>query len=228
MFRKIVFFLLFAVSLFAEEPYIIFLVNARQLDYSSNERLLKTIAKHPSDWSKNGDVGHAWIYLFGDTIIEGGHSGELGIDQPRYMEGVIDNMALGAKDPISYLWCSQCDGFFQKGNGGHRPTTAAKLKLTQTQYETIKAFIERYPYREYSLRGNQCCTFVKQIAALVGIVLEDQVTVQINPKLWKDPAYKEITFGSPDRLEASLREQIRKGVMVDALRDSIRMTTHKS
>lgn len=82
MLRSIsLFFLLTAALVASEDPYIVFLVNARQLDYSSFRSVLRTIAKHPSDWSKNGDVGHAWIYLKGDEVIEGGHSGELGLDQ---------------------------------------------------------------------------------------------------------------------------------------------------
>lgn len=219
MLRSISLFLLLTATLVAsKEPYVVFLVNARKLDYSSFKSLLKTIAKHPSDWSKNGDVGHAWIYLEGDEVIEGGHSGELGIDQPRYMDGVLDNIALGSKNPISYLWCSQCDGFFQKGNGGHRPTTAAKLILNPAQYEAIQRFIQNYPYQNYSLTSHQCCTFVQQIAALADIHLEDKVTVQIHPTLWEDPAYASLTFASPDRLEVSLRDQIKKGTMKDVLR----------
>lgn len=227
MLRKISLFLLFVFSAHAcDDYYIIFLVNARQLDYSNAKQLFKTIAKHPSDLSKNGDVGHAWIYLHGDAIIEGGHSGELGIDQPKYMDGVVDNIELGAKNPISYLWCPQCDGFFQSGNGGHRPTCAAKASLTKEQFEAIYAYIQNYNFKEYSITKHQCCHFVKEIAAIAGFPLEDQVVVEIDPKLklggvdcilWQDPSYQYLKFGSPDRLEYSLREYVRDGLMENVL-----------
>lgn len=60
-----------------EDPYaLILLVNARHLDYRTAASCLKTTAKHPSDGSKNGDVGHAWIVLKGpEGEIEGGQSG---------------------------------------------------------------------------------------------------------------------------------------------------------
>ena len=83
-------------------------------------------SKHPSDGSKNGDVGHAWIYLQGNVngesiVIEGGHSGELGICQPKYFDGIMNYVEYGYADsscgemcclrnepnPVKYLWASQ-------------------------------------------------------------------------------------------------------------------------
>src|SRR4051794_20263360 len=63
--------------------YLVIFVNARHLDYTDCRSFLYTVAKHPSDRSKTGDVGHAWVYLKGivhgeKVCIEGGHSGELG------------------------------------------------------------------------------------------------------------------------------------------------------
>src|SRR5262245_4920764 len=64
--------------------FLVICVDACRLDYTSCKELVRTIAKHPANGSKNGDVGHAWIYLRGwldgEWIeIEGGHSGELGL-----------------------------------------------------------------------------------------------------------------------------------------------------
>lgn len=200
---------------------LVLLVNARQLDYSNASTCLKTTAKHPSDGSKNGDVGHAWILLKGpEGEIEGGQSGETGRYQPKYMEGVIDNIELGAEDPVSYLFCAQCDGFFQKGNGGHRPTLAVKLEITSEQYQAIQNLIETYPYHEYSLTSHQCTTFVKEAAALANVNLEDEVRIPIpqNIKLsgrkqlfWSDPKYALLSCGSPDRLEQSMKELLYQG-----------------
>jgi hypothetical protein len=224
MLLRISFFLLLMAHLPACEDYfVVFLVNARQLDYSCSSKFLKTVAKHPSDWSKNGDVGHAWVYLKGDGIIEGGHSGELGVLQPRYMEGVMDNIALGARNPVSYLWCAQCDGFFQEGNGGHAPTYAAKVSLTHEQYAVILAYITNYNYQDYSLTGQQCSSFVCEIAKIAGIYLDDLVTLEIAPTfkhmcMWQDPEYQFLTFSSPDKLELSLKELVREGRAENVLR----------
>lgn len=226
MLRKLSFLLLlvFASVEACDDYFVVFLVNARQLDSSCTKNFLRSVAKHPSDGSKNGDVGHAWIYLHGDKIIEGGHSGEFGIEQPRYMEGVMDNIALGAKNPASYLWANQCDGCFQEGNGGHLPTFAAKVPLTQDQYFEICAFIQNYPFHEYCLTTRQCCTFVREIGRLAGVHLEDQAVLKLDAylrmgqqtyKFWEDPRYEYLPYGSPDRMELSLKGLVADGEAED-------------
>ena len=133
-------------SFLSPSPYfLIVLVDARHLDYTDGRSLLRTLVKHPSDGSKNSDVGHAWIYLHGivndqNIGLEGGHSGELGIYQPRYFEGIMNYLEYGyanptsqqqscprhESNPVKYLWEIQQDGFFQKGSGGHCPTFCSK------------------------------------------------------------------------------------------------------
>jgi hypothetical protein len=197
------------------------------------------VTKHPSDWSKNGDVGHAWIYLQGIkegqiVWLEGGHSGERGDVQAKYFDGVMNYLDYGVANPsleelsihrqepnpIKYLWETQHDGFFQKGNGGHRPTFAAKVKLRPEQFESILSYVENYPYNEYSLIRNQCTSFVIQAAALAGLNLESKVTIPIDPFicfqgkwfcLWHDPRYSELTIPSPDILERSLMDAVKWG-----------------
>jgi hypothetical protein len=197
----------FTGALFAAEEtdaYVVFLVSSRKLDYSSVRSLLKTAAKHPSDCSKNGDVGHAWILLNGPQgFLEGGQSGETGRYQPCYAEGVLENATLQARNPISYLWCSQCDGFFQKGNGGHRPTFAATVNLSFEEYEAVLNAIRTYCFREYNLQNHQCTTFVVEVARAIGISLEDKITIEIERQatiqgrmvcLWNDSTYSRRHF----------------------------------
>lgn len=216
--------------------FLIIYVDAPHLDYTNNTRLIQTIARHPNG-SKNRDVGHAWIALHG-TIngqiinIEGGHSGELGIAQARYFDGIMNYVDYGdanpteeikrhprkrEANPIKYLWTTQHDGYFEKGSGNHIPTFALKCDLTQEQFERIYAFIQpqNYNYCEYSLTDHQCCTFVAQVAALIGLSLDYEITIEIDPilrlgfktiRLWEDPKYSTFTFGSPDILERSLIE----------------------
>lgn len=205
-------------------------VSARHLNYSSLKGFLSSMCRQSSDHT----VGHAWIYLEGKSrgeriCLEGGHSGELGISCPKYLDGIMNYIDYGVinpkkgqpicigrePNPVKYLWETLEDGFFQEGCGGHRPTFALEMALTEQQFEQIKRYIESYDYREYSLVGNQCCTFVVQIAALAGVDLECMITVPLEQKiffggrqlmLWQDPFYSSITFASPDVLEASMRK----------------------
>lgn len=212
--------LLFAgQNLVAEQYFIVFLVNARKLDTSSLPRFYHTLVKYPN-------VGHAWIYLQGDNVLEGGHSGERGVDQPRYADGVMDHLEWGVKNPVRYLWCSQCDGFFQGGNGGHKPTFAAKVDINKQQYELIKNFIKSYPFQEYSITKNQCCTFLQQIGALIGIELDVEARLTIDQwiildgrryQMWEDPRYSTLVFSSPEVLEGSLKRLVREGKAQDVI-----------
>jgi hypothetical protein len=232
---------------FQETDYfLVILVTARQLDYSNGNALFRTMAKHPSDGSKNGDVGHAWIYLRGilngePVYIEGGHSGELGCYRPKYFEGVMNYYEYGYFDPteeekkhpryepnpIKYLWASPKDGFFQAGSGGHAPTFAAKVDISPEQFDKILAFIHpsNYSYKDYAITKNQCSSYVAAVAALAGWHLEDKVTMKISPsitifgenvRLWTDRQYSTITFSSPDILENSLKEAVAEGHAQDA------------
>jgi hypothetical protein len=228
------------------EYFLVILVDARHLDYTDNRSLLKTIAKHPSDGSKNGDVGHAWIYLQGvvdeqPVYLEGGHSGECGVVQPKYFDGVMNHIDYGVADPdhlpcieshdelnpIKYLWETLHDGFFQWGSGGHCPTYAAKIDLTPEQFMRICAFVESYPYSDYALIGNQCSSFAMQVAALAGVDLDCETTISIQPGVyiggkwlhfWNDPSYAELTISSPDILERSLIQAVAEGKAKCALK----------
>lgn len=213
------------------ENVLVFLVEAPHLDYSSPKKLLKTMAKHPSNWSKNGDVGHAWLYLEGEIdgqkiVCEGGHSGELGFYQPTYLQGLLENISLGAADPIRYLFCTQEDGFFQKGSGGHRPTFAAKTSLTDEEFYKILQYLKNYPYAKYSLTGKQCCTLLNEIATLLGLSFHISRTIAIPSKikagnnwisLWNREEYSTLTFACPDLLEQELKAAVANKKLEQAL-----------
>lgn len=205
--------------------FVVFLVEARHLDYADNCSLMSTLVKHPSDGSKNSDVGHAWIYIEGlkngkKICLEGGQSGDLGYRQPKYFEGIMDLVEADHPNPISYLWAEKMDGFFEAGSGGHYPTYAAKVNLTKEQFEELIDWIHSYSFSCYSLTGTQCTTFVKRAAELVGLNLEDQVNVPINKKLScrrgtirlrSCDEYSEVILPSPDMLEKSLMEAVLDG-----------------
>jgi hypothetical protein len=225
--------------------FIVFLVDARHLDYTDNYSFCKTVAKHPSDGSKNGDVGHAWIYLQGEVdgqtvFIEGGHTGETGCYQAPYFDGIMNYLDYGyatptseqllspryEPNPVKYLWETQQDGFFQWGAGNHRPSFAARIDLSQEQFLHVLAFLENYGYAEYALTGNQCSSFMAQVAAIAELDLESEVTMQIAShvqvggrclRLWEDPCYAELTIATPDVLEKSLMDAVEGGHATDAM-----------
>lgn len=227
----------------APEPdyFIVFLVDAPHLHYRDNNTLLKTIAKHPSNGSKNGDVGHAWIYMQGiqngqRVFIEGGHSGELGIAQAKYFDGIMNYIEYGFSNPtpqqkmcpryepnpIKYLWEQQNDGFFQTGSGKHTPTYAAKIAITPEQFQRVMDFLQpdNYCYSNYALTDHQCSTFVSQVGDLLNFPIYSQMTINIDRYLtfggetfclWEDPRYAMLTFASPDVIECSLKLAVNEG-----------------
>lgn len=213
-------------SMTESDYFIVFLVDAPHLDYTGTKNLLQTIATHPNG-SKRGDVGHAWIYLRGvvdgqPVFVEGGHSGECGIVQPKYFDGIMDYIEMGECNPVKYLWECQRDGFFQKGSGGHIPTFGAKFDITEEQFRRILEFMQpnNYGYTEYGLTCNQCCNFVARIADLIdfplGFEIRFPVAKTLNFRgakltLWEDSRYSWITFGSPDVLEKSLVDAVKSG-----------------
>lgn len=226
-----------------DEYFLILLVDAKHLDYSDAKSLLSTIAKHPNgSWERT--VGHAWIVVGGikegrQVVIEGGHSGELGIVQPRYLEGVLS--AQHDLNPVRYLFSSLSDGYFEMGAGIHKPTYAIYKKLDQQTFLKIYDLIqpERYCFSNYSLTENQCTTFAVKIAALSGIILEHEVTIRIPQyihtdfygarlKMWEDPKYEWMTIPTPDILEKSMIAAVQKGHARTAMRCYRRQFFNKS
>lgn len=210
------------------DRYLVFLVCARHLDYSNGKQLLKTIARHPSDGGKNSDVGHAWVLLHGeDGTMEGGHTGEFGVIQPRYFEGVAELIDAGDPNPVRYLWATQKDGCFQKGSGGFVPSFAARVNLTEEQYRAVRHYIlsSRYPFSSYAITRYQCATLVAEVAKLIGLDLDNQVTVPVEEflfigggkvRMWTDPCYAKLTISSPDILEKSLMQAVEEEKALNA------------
>jgi hypothetical protein len=235
------------ISIEESDFFLILLVDAPHLDYTDTHSLLKTVAKHPNDGGKNGDVGHAWIYLSGRIhgkpfVLEGGHSGERGFIQAKYFDGVMNSIDYGyanptkeqmrcpcvEPNPVKYLWESQNDGFFQSGSGGHRPTCAAKMDISEIQFQRILTFIDprNYHYEAYALTGNQCSSFVAQVAAIAGFPIEDKIVIPIDQtltlggqelKLWSDLQYSILVISSPDIIERSLIQAIAEKKAENAL-----------
>lgn len=213
--------------------FMVLLVDARHLDYSNSQSFLKTITKHPSNGCKDCSVGHAWIYLQGTDekgrkiVIEGGHSGELGVVKPTYFNGMMELVQNGDENPVRYLWENLGDGFFQEGAGGHPVSFAARIPLNRSQFRNIRHFIDprNYSYKDYSLTGRQCCSLLAQVAALVDLEMDIEITMKIEQearvagqkiKVWNDETFSQITFPSPDALERCLIQLVNRGEAEDA------------
>lgn len=227
------------------EYFLVILVDAHHLDYTDCRSFVNTVAKHPGDCSKAGDVGHAWIYLQGvvdgvPICIEGGFSGERGIIQAQYFDGIMNYIDYGyanptceqmwnpryEPNPAKYLWETQCDGFFQWGPGRHRPTYAAKIDLSQEQFCAVANFIMEYDYVHYAITGNQCSSYITQIGEILGLDLEATVYLPIDSsisfggecmRLWTDPQYAWLPISTPDLLEKKLMDLVDAGSAQPAL-----------
>lgn len=219
--------------------FLIIYVDAPHLDYTDNYSFLHTVACHPRDGSTRRDFGHVWIYLQGvvddnQLVFYGGHSGEKGIIQAKYFDGIMNYIDYGyanptpeqmqspryEPNPARYLWETQNDGFFEHGSGNHTASFAAKIDLSKKQFQRILDFIQHYDYTHYALTGNQCSTFAAQIASLAGLNLACEITIPLNRELflkgerirfWTDPCYSMLTIASPDMIERSLMQAVRDG-----------------
>lgn len=230
-----------------EDYFVVFLVDARHLDYSSERTVLKGLTKSPKTYEKGQDVGHAWIYLRGKQgdkvfVLEGGQSGETGENGPKFFDGVMNAVDYGVFDPdkgdppkgfwepnpISYLWMDLEDGFFQKGSGDHIPTFAAMRRLDRQEFRDLWNFCTTgaYDFSSYSLVSNQCCDFVCAVGKRIGFHFNCKVEVPVAKVLeagpyeipmWKDPKYSKFIFSSPDHLEQELMNAVRQGKMEYAL-----------
>lgn len=228
----------------SSQPFLIIAVDAPHLNYANATDFIHTVAKHPRSKSKCGDVGHAWIYLQGELngeviCIEGGQSGETGELQSKYFDGIMNYIDFGyanpkpydiprhEANPVKYLWETQQDGYFQCGSGGHTATYAIILELSTQQFVEILKLYNEYPFYEYSITQNQCCTFVCRAAHIAGLDLESHICLPINQtitiagktyRLWEDPCYSVLPVFTPDILERSMIQAVYEGKAEDALK----------
>jgi len=224
--------------------YLVLLVQATGLDYQNHERLLRSLYKSQM---KGGFVGHAWVLLSGvengqRVVVEAGLSPK-DADTVQFFRGVLELAEYGyvnpteaqksnpryEPNPISYLWRDHDNGHLQLAREAWlRPTFAARFVVDAEQYRHIKARLDpKLPsHRRFQLTGQQCSSFVAEIAALAGIDLQHRVTISIPNKvkfdgrevrLWSDPKYSSLTISSPDIIQADLKRLVARGQAEDVL-----------
>ena len=108
-----------------EGYYLYILTEAANWDFSYAPGLLFSIWRRP--WA------HSWMILEkpGDRL-EFGHTGDFGLEKPRYHVGVIQRIREGDPNPIAYLWQTMSDGELQIG----KPNRPPNVRLENADYPT--------------------------------------------------------------------------------------------
>ena len=211
----------------SSDYYLVVLVDARHLDYSSPSNYFCTISQGlflPQD----PNTGHAWIVLAGREEgqgwgFEGGHTGEFGLYAPRYFDEVV-RLAWEEQhpNPASYLFDSLPDGALQYGSGGHSPTFAVAFPLTEHGYCRVRRLLSKdgYDFSRWGIRGPNCIRFVVACLSAVGIDVCCQEKFSLprsfsyrgtDVALWSDSKYSCLYVDTPELLEKRLWELVQKG-----------------
>lgn len=227
------------------QPFAVFLVAAAHLDYADQARLVRQL--HKRSRLKQGFMGHSWVYLEGRhqgrrEVIDAGLSPR-GEGATQFIRGVLNLSRYGDADPtpwqrrnpraepnpIAYLWQDRHNGYLQPAaEAGLRPTYAARVDLDADRYRAVRALMDprRPSHRSFSLVGQDCTSFMAEVALAAGLPLEHRVTIAVPERirvggetyrLWTDPAYARISLSSPDVAERSLRRLVAEGRARDAL-----------
>jgi hypothetical protein len=200
-----------------EGCYLYILNEAANWDYSTSTSLVFSIWQRP--W------GHSWLILENPRDrLEFGHTGDLGHSKLRYHEGVFQRIREGHPDPIAYLWQTRFDGFFQTGKPNRPPTFVWRMPITLRRYHVINEFVKQRKYDQFGVRSNNCTDMVIETAALAGINLIHRIRLTMPPeakiwgrmlRVWTDPRYRILEYGTPDVLETDLRQLARFGIGSD-------------
>ncbi len=201
-----------------DEGYYLYILNdAANWDYSQTKSLLFSIWQRP--WA------HTWIILEGPgNRLECGHTGDLGEDKARYHDGVFQGIRDGEPDPIAYLWQMRSDGRFQIGKPKRPPSFVWRMPITRQRHELINEYVMQRKYDQFGVRSNNCTDMVVEAAALAGINLIHRIRLTLPPetkvwgrtaRVWTDPQYRILEYGTPDVLETDLRQLARLGIGSD-------------
>lgn len=202
-----------------DEGYHLYILNeAANWDYSVASSLLFSIWQRP--WA------HSWLIL--ETPwdrMEFGHTGDFGITRPRYHDGVFQGIRDGEPDPIAYLWKTMPDGQLQVGKPNRSPSFVWRMPITRRRHQLIYEYMMRRKYDQFGVRSNNCTDLVLETAALAGINLIHRIRLTLPPeakvwgrtrRVWTDPRYRILEYGTPDVLDTELRQLARLGIGSDA------------
>ncbi len=202
-----------------DEGYYFYILNeAANWDHSNPKSILFSIWQRP--WA------HSWLILESpQDRLECGHTGDFGQTRPRYHEGVFQKIQDGDPNPIAYLWQTMSDGQFQIGKPNRPPSFVWRMPITRRRYQLIYEYVMQRKYDQFGARTNNCTDMVIETAALAGINLIHRIRLTLPPeskvwgrmrRVWTDPQYRILEYGTPEVLEADLRQLARLGIGSDA------------
>ena len=187
------------------EYALIVLVDARHLLYAKPEQFFSTLTQGlflPTDRS----IGHAWIVLKGkEELYEVGHSGEYGIDAPKYFDELLNLSRHNDANPARYLFSLLSDGRKEKGSGGHVPSYAVAFPISHEQFMRVQRLFQAYDFSSWGLRGPNCVRFVLSALSCIGKDICCQETILLPSSfqlgrekvlLWKNPLYSCISLNA--------------------------------
>jgi hypothetical protein len=201
-----------------DEGYYLYILNeAANWDYRDASSLVFSIALRP--WA------HSWLILESPRDrLEFGHTGDLGITKPRFHKGVYQKIQEGDPNPIAYLWQTMADGELQIGKPNRPPTFVWRMPITRRRHQLIHDHIMQRKYDQFGIRSDNCTDLVTETAALAGINLIHRIRLTLPPetkvmgktlRVWTDPKYRILEYGTPEVLDADLRQLARMGIGSD-------------
>jgi hypothetical protein len=201
-----------------DEGYYLYVLNeAADWDYSNAGSLVFSIWQRP--WA------HSWLILESPRKrLEFGHTGDLGEAKPRFHEGVYLKIRAGDPNPIAYLWQTMSDGTLQIGKPNRPPTFVWRMPITRRRHQLIHEYVMQRKYDQFGVRSNNCTDLVVEVAALAGINLINRIRLTLPQetkvmgktlRVWTDPKYRILEYGTPEVLDADLRQLARMGIGSD-------------
>jgi hypothetical protein len=202
-----------------DEGYALYiLTEAANWDFSDGTSFLVSMWLRP--WA------HAWMILESPgSRLEFGHTGDFGLEKPRYHEGVMQRVRDGDPNPIGYLWQTMADGQFQLGKPNRPPTFVWRMPITGRRHQLVYEHAMQRKYEQFGVRTNNCTDMVVEIAALAGINLNHRIRLTLpaetkvwgrTRRVWTDPQFRILEFSTPEVLESDLRQLARLGIGSDA------------
>jgi hypothetical protein len=201
-----------------DDGYYLYILNeAAPWDYSDAVSLVFSIWLRP--WA------HSWLILESPRDrLEFGHTGDLGVTQPRYHDGVFQKIREGDPNPIAYLWQTNSDGQFQIGKPNRPPTFVWRMPITSRRHQLIQDYVMQRKYDQFGVRTNNCTDLAVEAAALAGINLINRIHLTLPQetrvwgrmrRVWTDARYRILEYGTPEVLEADLRQLAQFGIGSD-------------
>jgi hypothetical protein len=200
-----------------EGHYLYILNESAKWDFSTAASLVFSIWMRP--WA------HSWLILESPRErLEFGHTGDLGHTRLRYHKGVFQKIREGDPNPIAYLWQTMSDGLCQIGKPNRPPTFVWRMPITRRRHQLIYEYVMQRKYDQFGVRSNNCTDLAIDTAALAGINLIHRIRLTAPSKtkfmgrtvrVWTDPQYRILEFGTPEVLDADLRQLARFGIGSD-------------